>query len=125
MGRWRRWRPRRLRRCRSALATRSWRAATCAWATLCCWSTATRACPEDCILPVVSELLRSPHVAFTQHFTTPLQARTRLHSVRRQCCMLPEICPWKAAFGALALAYLCASNSEVAVSCPCAAAFPY
>ncbi len=31
--------------------------------------------PEDCILPVVSELLRSPHVGFTQHFTTPLQAR--------------------------------------------------
>lgn len=29
--------------------------------------------PQDCILPVVSELLRSPHVAFTQHFTTPLQ----------------------------------------------------
>ncbi|KAK9830891.1 hypothetical protein WJX81_001962 [Elliptochloris bilobata] len=31
--------------------------------------------PEDCILPVVTELLRSPHVAFTQHYTTPLQAR--------------------------------------------------
>lgn len=33
--------------------------------------------PEDCMLPVVSELLRSPHVGFTQHFTTPLQARAR------------------------------------------------
>ena len=32
--------------------------------------------PEHCILPVVSELLRSPQVAFTQHYTTPLQART-------------------------------------------------
>ena len=30
--------------------------------------------PLDCMLPVVSELLRSPHVGFTQHFTTPLQA---------------------------------------------------
>ena len=30
--------------------------------------------PEHCILPVVSELLRSPQVAFTQHYTTPLQA---------------------------------------------------
>ena len=32
--------------------------------------------PQHCILPVVSELLRSPQVAFTQHYTTPLQART-------------------------------------------------
>ena len=32
--------------------------------------------PQHCILPVVSELLCSPHVAFTQHYTTPLQART-------------------------------------------------
>ncbi len=31
--------------------------------------------PRDCILPVVTELLRSPHVAFTQHYTTPLQVR--------------------------------------------------
>ena len=34
--------------------------------------------PEHCILPVVSELLRSPQVAFTQHYTTPLQARATL-----------------------------------------------
>ena len=34
--------------------------------------------PEHCILPVVSELLRSPQVAFTQHYTTPLQARAAL-----------------------------------------------
>ena len=32
--------------------------------------------PQHCILPVVSEHLRSPHVAFTQHYTTPLQACT-------------------------------------------------
>ena len=32
--------------------------------------------PEHCILPVVSELLRNPQVAFTQHYTTPLQVRT-------------------------------------------------
>ena len=32
--------------------------------------------PAHCILPVVTELLRSPQVAFTQHYTTPLQART-------------------------------------------------
>ena len=29
--------------------------------------------PEHCILPTVTELLLSPEVAFTQHFTTPLQ----------------------------------------------------
>ena len=35
--------------------------------------------PEHCILPTVTELLLSPEVAFTQHFTTPLQ-------VRGACC---------------------------------------
>jgi hypothetical protein len=32
--------------------------------------------PRDCILPVVTELLLSPKVAFTQHFTTPMQVTT-------------------------------------------------
>ncbi len=30
--------------------------------------------PKHCIAPTVTELLLSPEVAFTQHFTTPLQA---------------------------------------------------
>lgn len=43
--------------------------------------------PEHCILPVVSELLRSPQVAFTQHYTTPLQARAALLALLTwQCC---------------------------------------
>lgn len=29
--------------------------------------------PEHCITPTITELLLSPEVAFTQHFTTPLQ----------------------------------------------------
>lgn len=29
--------------------------------------------PQHCMLPVVTELMLSPEVAFTQHFTTPLQ----------------------------------------------------
>ena len=29
--------------------------------------------PEPCILPTVTELMLSPEVAFTQHYTTPLQ----------------------------------------------------
>ncbi len=32
--------------------------------------------PQHCMLPVVTELLMSPNVAFTQHFTTPLQVLT-------------------------------------------------
>lgn len=31
--------------------------------------------PQHCMLPVVTELMMSPNVAFTQHFTTPLQVR--------------------------------------------------
>ena len=41
--------------------------------------------PEHCILPTVTELLLSPEVAFTQHFTTPLQ-------VGAACCH-PRIMP--------------------------------
>ena len=31
--------------------------------------------PRDCVLPVITELLRSPRVAFTQHLISPMQAR--------------------------------------------------
>ena len=44
--------------------------------------------PADCMLPVVSELMRSPHVGFTQHFTTPLQARSCLFWHASGGCML-------------------------------------
>ena len=62
--------------------------------------------PEHCIAPTVTELLLSPEVAFTQHFTTPLQ-------VRVACCH-PCIMPrtvltslkiaWQARLGRLGLA---------------------
>ena len=33
--------------------------------------------PQHCILPTVTELMLSPEVAFTQHYTTPLQVSQR------------------------------------------------
>ncbi len=42
--------------------------------------------PEHCILPTVTELMLSPEVAFTQHYTTPLQVgHRRLNSACGQC----------------------------------------
>jgi len=41
--------------------------------------------PEHCILPTVTELMLSPEVAFTQHFTTPLQV-----SIYCPCCCIPH-----------------------------------
>ena len=44
--------------------------------------------PEHCILPTVTELLLSPEVAFTQHFTTPLQVGIPFCCQRRMPCAL-------------------------------------
>ena len=41
--------------------------------------------PEHCILPTVTELMNSPEVAFTQHYTTPLQVMSKTRTVA--CCL--------------------------------------
>ena len=38
------------------------------------------------MLPTVTELMLSPKVAFTQHFTTPLQVNPRSSFVHGTCC---------------------------------------
>jgi len=66
--------------------------------------------PCDCILPVVTELLRSPHVAFMQHYTTPLQVRNLffLHICHMHC-----IWPWQ---GDLASLVCSARHGAVPIS---------
>lgn len=41
--------------------------------------------PEHCILPTVTELMLSPEVAFTQHYTTPLQVSVDASSAAAGC----------------------------------------
>jgi hypothetical protein len=40
--------------------------------------------PADCMLPVITELLRAPRIAFTQHLISPMQARA-VRALMRAC----------------------------------------
>jgi len=63
--------------------------------------------PCDCILLVVTELLRSPHVAFTQHYTTPLQARALFHVCQGRC-----ITTWQGGLACLVRSAWCRLQSQ-------------